>query len=136
QRARGIVETDGAALDAGGDRSGNSLRVDLEADRQGGLRRNPATDAAVLLSGDGLVELERGAEVVLATQRIVAEDVASLRDHPLRVLVDLRRLAGGRARRASLGIRFLHAGSCTRRGWRPRRGRGDSAGDLRKMRAK
>ena len=50
--------------------------VDLEADGQRGLRRDAGADAAVLLAGDGLVQLKRVAPEGLAAEGVVAEGPA------------------------------------------------------------
>ena len=73
-----VLEIDLALFELLLERAGEGVRVDLEAHRQRGLRAHSASDAAVFLTGDRLVELKRVSPEGLAAESLVAEDLSAL----------------------------------------------------------
>src|SRR5215471_18089622 len=69
-------------------RVGQRVSVDLQADRQCGLRAHAGADAAVCLAGDRLVQLERVTPERLTPERVVSKDLPALLDHLLRMMFD------------------------------------------------
>src|SRR5262249_29066170 len=65
------------------------VRINLQADGERGLWRNPRTNPAVLLTGNGLVQLERVAPEGLAPEGVVAERLAALVQHRAGIARDL-----------------------------------------------
>src|SRR6185437_9297210 len=65
------------------------IDIDLEANRERGLRRNAGTDAAILLARDRLVQLKRVAPEFFAAERVITEDLLALLHHRLRITCDI-----------------------------------------------
>src|SRR3989449_9161975 len=98
-----IVEVDLAGLELLLQRLGQRVRVYLEADRQRCLGADTATDAAVLLAGDRLVELERVAPERFIAEGVEAEDLSPFPHHARGIVLDHRIEARGRAGHACEG---------------------------------
>src|SRR5918995_1581616 len=67
----------------------DSVAVHLEAKRKRLMRREAWSYAVAFRAGNGLMEAELATPVVLATERVVAEDLAALVDEAVRVLLDV-----------------------------------------------
>jgi len=65
------------------------VRIDLEAYGQRSFRRDAGADAAVLLTGDGFVQLQSVAPEGLAPEGLVSEGPPALIEHRLRIARDL-----------------------------------------------
>src|SRR5262249_32946531 len=89
KRRRGIIQIDLALLELLLERVGKSVCVYLETHGEGCLRAHPASHSAVLLTGDGLVELQCVSPEGFASERVVAKDLLPLLHHPLIVFGNL-----------------------------------------------
>ena len=132
-RRRRIVEVDFARRDLLLQGIRQRVGVDLEPDGQRGLRRDAGADAAILLAGDGFVQLKRVAPEGLAPEGVVAEGLAALFKHRLRVARDLGVEARGRIfRRGSRSVFRGRRSECKHRPSQRRsaRGGGNNQGSL------
>ncbi len=92
-----VVEVDLPGPDRGSGRLRDRRSVDLEADRQGGLRADTGTDATVLLAGYRTMKLQCAAPERLITKGVVTEDAPPSREERTVVLAvaGISRGAGG-----------------------------------------
>src|SRR5207245_9259575 len=85
---RRVVEGHLTCLELVLQRLRQGVHIYLEADGQRGLRAYAATHAAMLLAGDGMVELQRVAPERFIAERVESEGLAPFSHHAVGVVLD------------------------------------------------
>ena len=109
ERAAGVVQVNLPRLEGVHEGRRERREIDLEAGGQGLLRRDAGTDAAMLLSRDPPMELERAAPEPLAAEGVVAKRRPPIVHQPPGILAD-GAVEASRRVTARLG---LPASTCT-----------------------
>src|SRR5689334_15804016 len=96
-----MIKVDLAGLDLGRYRCRNGVGINLESHAERGFRTDARANAAVLFTGNGLVQMERIAPESFIPKSVIAEGFLSFLQHLLRI--GLNNLVKGGRRRRGLG---------------------------------